>query len=83
MRLGGYTAYYMDSHLYLIDGDFDEHAMGALMEKYERDAMDFHPSTIVVFGYSFSLAEMLMLKKNIPALKDNQSGTNVTIDVRY
>ena len=83
VKLGGYTAYYIDKHLYLIDGGFDEHAMGALMEKYERDAMDFHPSTIVVFGYSFSLAEMLMLKKNIPALKDNQSGTNVTVDVRY
>jgi len=26
---------------------------------------------------------MLMLKKNIPALKDNESGTNITVDVRY
>lgn len=83
MKLGGYTAYYIDKHLYLIDGGFDEKAMSDLMEKYERDAMDFHPATIVVFGYSFSLAEMLMLKKNIPALKDNESGTNITVDVRY
>ena len=83
VMLGGYEAYYIDKHLYLINGSFDDLAMAALMEKYERDAMDFHPSTFVVFGYSFSLAEMLMLKKNIPALKDNQSGTNVIVDVRY
>ena len=83
VKLGGYTAYYIDKHLYLIDGGFDEKAMSNLMEKYERDAMDFHPATIVVFGYSFSLAEMLMLKKNIPALKDNENGTNITVDVRY
>lgn len=81
--LGGYTAYYMDKHLYLIDGHFDEKAMGALMEKYDRDATDFHPSSIVVFGYSFSTAEMLMLRKNIPALRDNESGNNINIDVRY
>lgn len=83
IKLGGYTAYYIDKHLYLIDEGFNEQAMAGLMEKYERDAMDFHPATIVVFGYSFSLAEMLMLKKNIPALKDNESGTNITVDVRY
>jgi len=83
VKLGGYTAYYIDKHLYLIDEGFNEQAMAGLMEKYERDAMDFHPATIVVFGYSFSLAEMLMLKKNIPALKDNDSGTNITVDVRY
>ncbi len=83
IKLGGYTAYYIDKHLYLIDEGFDEQAMTGLMEKYERDVMDFHPATIVVFGYSFSLAEMLMLKKNIPALKDNESGTNITVDVRY
>ena len=83
IKLGGYTAYYIDKHLYLIDEGFNEQAMAGLMEKYERDVMDFHPATIVVFGYSFSLAEMLMLKKNIPALKDNESGTNITVDVRY
>ncbi len=83
IKLGRYTAYYIDKHLYLIDEGFDEQAMTGLMEKYERDVMDFHPATIVVFGYSFSLAEMLMLKKNIPALKDNESGTNITVDVRY
>lgn len=83
IKLGGYTAYYIDKHLYLIDEGFNEKAMAGLMEKYERDVMDFHPATIVVFGYSFSLAEMLMLKKNIPALKDNESGTNITVDVRY
>ena len=83
IKLGGYTAYYIDKHLYLIDEGFNEQAMAGLMEKYERDVMDFHPATIVVFGYSFSLAEMLMLKKDIPALKDNESGTNITVDVRY
>ena len=83
IKLGGYTAYYIDKHLYLIDEGFNEQAMAGLMEKYERDVMDFHPATIVVFGYSFSLSEMLMLKKNIPALKDNESGTNITVDVRY
>lgn len=83
IKLGSYTAYYIDKHLYMIDGGFDEQAMSDLMAKYERDVMDFHPSTIVVFGYSFSLAEMLMLKKNIPALKDNESSTNITVDIRY
>lgn len=83
IKLGGYTAYYLDKHLYMLDGGFNEQAMSDLMVKYERDAMDFHPSTIVVFGYSFSLAEMLMLKKNIPALKDNENGTNITVDIRY
>jgi type III restriction enzyme/adenine-specific DNA-methyltransferase len=83
VKLGSYTAYYLDKHLYLLDGGFNEHAMSDLMVKYERDAIDFHPSTIVVFGYSFSLAEMLMLKKNISALKDNENGTNITVDIRY
>lgn len=83
VKLSGYTAYYIDKHLYLIDEGLDEQAMAELMKKYERDAMDFHPATIVVFGYSFSLAEMLMLKKSIPAFKDNENGTNITVDVRY
>lgn len=83
VKLGAYTAYYIDKHLYLIDGGFDNNAMKALMERYDVDAEQFHPSTIVVFGYSFSLAEMLMLKKNIPALKDNEENKRITIDVRY
>ena len=81
--LKGYTAYYCQKHLYLINPDFTQEAMVVLFEKYDTIA-GFNPENIVLFGYSFnewSVTEML--EKNLKILNDSEKNLKINIDVRY
>ena len=71
--LDGYTAYYFDKHLYLINPDFTKENVVALFEKYEAIG-DFNPENVILFGYSFnewSVTEML------------EQNLKININVRY
>lgn len=83
LQLSGYTAYFFASHLYFITGEnFDEDAMIALMDKYNREP-DFNPQNIVVFGYSFDFVQMEMLRKNMHTLVDSAKNLKINLDIRY
>ena len=83
LDLKGYTAYYCNEHLYLINPNFSPDAMVVIIEKYDTIA-GFNPKNIVLFGYSFnewSVTEML--EKNLKILKDSEKNLKINIDVRY
>lgn len=79
--LDKYHATLCGNHLYLVDADFTEDDMKALVDCYQKDPA-FNPDCIVLFGYSFGHNAMDMLEKNkstINLVKDK----NIIIDVRY
>ena len=79
--LDKYHATLCGNHLYLVDADFTENDMTALIDLYQSNPA-FNPDCIVLFGYSFGHNAMDMLEKNKPTInlvKDK----NIIIDVRY
>lgn len=81
--LGGYTAYYCNKHLYLIDEGFNLENMKALLAKYDSEG-HFNPENLVLFGYSFpdwSINEMV--EKNLRVLNDSEKNLKINYTVRY
>lgn len=60
----GYTGYYIDKHLYLIEQDLSDEAIAAIAERFETDGT-FNPGNVVLFGYSFKWTELEALKTNL------------------
>lgn len=79
---GGYTAYYMDKHLYLIAPELSEAAITAIVARFETDG-SFNPENVVLFGYSFTWTELEALKINLMRLKDTEKNLRINFDVRY
>ena len=80
--LAGYTAYWCENHLYLINPELTEEAIKALIEKYNFEG-GFNPQNIVLFGYSFNYVEMENLKTNIKILRDSEKNLKINLDIRY
>lgn len=78
----GYTGYYMDKHLYLIDEGLSKDAIVAIVDKYETDGA-FNPENVVIFGYSFVWTITEELKMNLMRLKDTEKNLRINFDVRY
>lgn len=81
--LAGYTAYYCQKHLYLIDPGFTLESMKALLRKYDAEGY-FNPENMVLFGYSFpdwSINEMI--EKNLRILNDGEKNLKINFTVRY
>jgi type III restriction enzyme/adenine-specific DNA-methyltransferase len=81
--LAGYTAYYCQKHLYLIDAGFTLESMKALLSKYDAEG-HFNPENLVLFGYSFpdwSISEMI--EKNLRILNDGEKNLKINFNVRY
>lgn len=81
--LAGYTAYYCQKHLYLIDSSFTVESMKALLSKYDAEG-HFNPENLVLFGYSFpdwSINEMI--EKNLRILNDGEKNLKINFTVRY
>lgn len=78
----GYTAYYMDKHLYLIAPGLSEAAIAAIVDKFESDGT-FNPENVVLFGYSFTWTELEALKINLMRLKDTEKNLRINFDIRY
>lgn len=83
INLAGYTAYYCQKHLYLIDPGFTLESMKALLSKYDAEG-HFNPENMVLFGYSFpdwSINEMI--EKNLRILNDGEKNLKINFTVRY
>lgn len=80
--LAGYTAYWCENHLYLINPGLTEEAVKALIEKYNYEG-NFNPQNIVLFGYSFNYVEMENLKTNVKILQDSEKNLKINLDIRY
>lgn len=80
--LDGYTAYWCENHLYLINPHLTEEAIKALIEKYNSEG-GFNPQNIVLFGYSFNFVEMENLKTNVKILRDSEKNLKINLDIRY
>lgn len=78
----GYTAYYIDKHLYLINPHLSNDAIAAMVEKIETEG-SFNPENAVMFGYSFLWTETESLKVNLARLKDTEKNRHINIDIRY
>lgn len=78
----GYTGYYMDKHLYLINPELKNEAIAAITERYETDGA-FNPENVVLCGYSFTWTEMESLKVNLARLKDTEKNLRINFDIRY
>lgn len=78
----GYTGYYIDKHLYLIDSDITKSAITAIVDRYEMDGT-FNPENVVIFGYSFVWTMTEALKMNLTRLKDTEKNLRINFDVRY
>ena len=78
----GYTGYYMDKHLYLIDTDITKKAIAAIVDKYETDG-SFNAENVVLFGYSFIWTMTEELRINLARLKDTEKNLRINFDVRY
>ena len=78
----GYTGYYIDKHLYLINPGLKNEAIAAITEKYETDGT-FNPENVVLCGYSFTWAEMETLRVNLDRLRDTEKNLRINIDIRY
>lgn len=81
--LAGFTAYYCQKHLYLIEGNFTLDSMKALLSKYDAEG-HFNPENIVMFGYSFSEWSINeMIEKNLRILNDSEKNLKINFAVRY
>ncbi len=80
--LAGYTAYWCENHLYLINPGLSEESIKALIEKYNVEG-SFNPQNIVLFGYSFSYVEMENLRTNVKILRDSEKNLKINLDIRY
>ena len=74
--IAGYTAYWCENHLYLINPRLTEEAIKALVEKYNTEGA-FNPQNIVLFGYSFNYVETEDLKTNIKILRASENGVRI------
>ena len=82
LDFAGYTGYYIDKHLYLINPDLVEAAITTITEKYEMDG-SFNPENVVLCGYSFLWTEIESLKTNLARLKDTEKNLRINFDIRY
>ena len=81
----GYTGYYIDKHLYLInsfDVDTREKSIAEITDRFENEG-DFNPENVVLCGYSFTWSEMESLKINLLRLKDTEKNLRINFDIRY
>jgi adenine-specific DNA-methyltransferase len=81
--LAGYTAYYYQKHIYLIDEGFKLESMKVLLLQYDSESA-FNPENVVLFGYSFpdwSISEMI--DKNLRILNDSEKNLKINFAVRY
>ena len=74
--LDGYTGYYLDNKLYLVDKGFKTKYLKKLLEEIDSNK-DFNPATIIIFGYNF---ESKMLREIADNVKNFANKKQLDID---
>lgn len=82
LDLGGYTAYYIDKHLYLINPDLTDDAVAILLDKYQTEA-SFNPQNVVIYGYSFGWNELQSLKDSLQTVQAGEKNLRINFEIRY
>ena len=82
IAFGAYTGYHIDKHLYLIDKGLDHSAIEAIVTRFDTDP-EFNPENVVLFGYSFTWAEMESLQTNLKRLNATEKNLRINFDIRY
>lgn len=79
--LGGYTGYYSDKKLYLMDKGFKIEHLKNLLEKIDSNE-DFIPANIIVFGYHFESKSLREISENISSYA-NKKNIDIDFITRY
>lgn len=82
LDLDGYTAYYIDKHLYLINPDLSDGAVAMLLDKFQTEVA-FNPQNIVIYGYSFGWTELQSLKDSLQTVQAGEKNLRVNFETRY
>ena len=82
LNLGGYTAYYINKHLYLINPDLSDKAVAKLLDKYQTEA-SFNPQNVVIYGYSFGWNELQSLKDILQTVQAGEKILRINFEIRY
>ncbi|MFA9370719.1 MAG: site-specific DNA-methyltransferase [Labilibaculum antarcticum] len=79
--LGGYTGYYSNEKLYLMDKGFTTDNLKALLEKVDTDKK-FNPTSIIAFGYHFDSKNLREISENIKSYS-NKKNIDIDFITRY
>ncbi len=79
--LSGYTAYYGNGRLYLMNKRFTTDSLKALLEKIDADP-HFEPKSIIAFGYHFESKHLREISENIKTY-NNKKKSDIDFITRY
>ncbi len=79
--MGGYSGYYVNNKLYLINKDFSTENLSILLEKIDSDK-DFNPTSIIAFGYHFDSKNLREIAENIKSYA-NKKNIDIDFITRY
>ena len=79
--LSGYTAYYENGKLYLMDKGFTTENLKNLLEKIDSDKK-FSPTSIITFGYHFESKNLRELSENVKSYA-NKKNIDIDFITRY
>ena len=79
--LSGYTAYYGNGKLYLMNKGFTTNNLKNLLEKIDSDKK-FNPTSIIAFGYHFESKNLRELSENVKSYS-NKKNIDIDFITRY
>lgn len=79
--LGGYTAFYGNGKLYLMNKNFTTENLKAVLEKIDIDKT-FNPTSIIAFGYHFESKSLRELSENVKQYA-NKKKIDIDFITRY
>ncbi|MBV7441364.1 site-specific DNA-methyltransferase [Weeksellaceae bacterium TAE3-ERU29] len=81
INLDGYTTYYNNGKLYLMDKGFKTKNLTTLLEKIDSDS-HFNPTSIIAFGYHFESKNLREISENIKSYA-NKKSIDIDFITRY
>ncbi|MBX7153412.1 MAG: site-specific DNA-methyltransferase [Bacteriodetes bacterium] len=79
--LSGYTAYYGNGRLYLMNKGFTTDSLKALLEKIDTDK-HFEPKSIIAFGYHLESKSLREISENVKTY-NNKKKSDIDFITRY
>ncbi len=81
VELSGYTAYYGNGRLYLMNKGFTTENLKALLEKIDTDK-HFEPKSIIAFGYHLESKSLREISENVKTY-NNKKKSDIDFITRY